>query len=392
LLITEDGLAVMEIQPFAKNQWHLGQTIIVDQTLWFKGKDVANSLEYARTRDALQKHVDPEDKLTFSELAKSAVDLDGLSNQQPHELYINESGLYSLALRSTKPEAKAFKRWITCEVLPAIRKHGHDFASTVAESACRMDCRKILGADALELADALLAPMEKRLLESMRKEIQRTHPWDFHKNAVPHTSLLEVGVIAEGELLTELDNDEHVVRVTDFLKERLTPRAWDMHGKKLKNLFATELKKRKIEECESGDKPLFIARAQGEYRPIYTEADTELMTNVFMLCKRRFHNIVTRDEALLKTRRKQRRIEDYFTTVGDTEHRSLFRAGENGAPASGATGAEDVVASPADGSYVLPFVGHADAEIAIHRDAISEAPAELRLRAKRGDSHVRVCA
>ena len=43
----------MEIQPFTKNQWHLGQTIIVDKVLWFKGKDVANSLEYARTRDAL---------------------------------------------------------------------------------------------------------------------------------------------------------------------------------------------------------------------------------------------------------------------------------------------------------------------------------------------------
>ena len=83
----------MEIQPFTKDQWHLGQTIIVDKVLWFKGKDVANSLEYASTRDALQKHVYPEDKLTFSELAKSAVDLDGLSNQQPHELYINESGL-----------------------------------------------------------------------------------------------------------------------------------------------------------------------------------------------------------------------------------------------------------------------------------------------------------
>ena len=382
----------MEIQPFTKNQWHLGQTIIVDKVLWFKGKDVANSLEYARTRDALQKHVDPEDKLTFSELVKSAGDLDGLSNQQPHELYINESGLYSLALRSNKPEARAFKRWITREVLPAIRRHGHYGVSSVAEPAGQVDGRMILGADAQELAKALLAPMEKRLLESMRKEIQRTHPWDFHKNAVPHTSLMELGVIAEGELLTELDNDEHVVRVTDFLKERLTPRAWDMHGKKLKNLFATELKKRKVEECEGGDKPLYIARAQGEYRPIYTEADTELMTDVFMLCKRRFRNIVTRDEALLKTRRKQRRIEDYFSTVGDTEHKSSCRASESGAPASSAITEDDDIASPAAGSVVLPYVGHADAEVAIHRDAISEAPAELRLRAKRGDSDVRVCA
>ena len=382
----------MEIQPFAKNQWHLGQTIIVDQILWFKGKDVANSLEYARTRDALQKHVDPEDKATFSELTKSAVDLDSFSNQQPHELYINESGLYSLALRSNKPEAKAFKRWITCEVLPAIRKRGHYGGGTMSEPAGQLDGREILAADVQELAQALLAPMEKRLLESMRKEIQRTHPWDFHKNAAPCTSLLDLGVIVEGDLLAELDNDEHVVRVTDFLKERLTPRAWDMHGKKLKNLFATELKKRKLEECDGGDKPLYIARAQGEYRPIYTEADRELMTNVFMFCKRRFHNIVSRDEALLKTRRKQRRIDDYFTTVGDTGHECFRRTCESFAPASCAAASQHEIAAPTGCPVVLPFMGHADAEIAIHCDAISEAPGELRLRAKRGDSDVRVCA
>ena len=98
----------MEVQPFAKNQWRLGQTIIVDNVLWFKGKDVANSLEYARTRDALQKHVDPEDKLTSSELAKSAVDLDStasrISNPTSYTSTSQACTLSRYVLTSQKPK------------------------------------------------------------------------------------------------------------------------------------------------------------------------------------------------------------------------------------------------------------------------------------------------
>ena len=81
----------------------------------FVGKDVATALGYSNVRDALSKHVDSEDK--------GVAKCDTLGGAQKITL-INESGLYSLILSSKLPQAKAFKRWVTSEVLPQIRKTG----------------------------------------------------------------------------------------------------------------------------------------------------------------------------------------------------------------------------------------------------------------------------
>lgn len=83
---------------------------------WFVGKDVAVILGYSNPRDALVKHVDPEDKNTVA-------NRDGIRGN-PNMTVINESGVYSLILSSKLPQAKMFKRWITTEVLPAIRRTG----------------------------------------------------------------------------------------------------------------------------------------------------------------------------------------------------------------------------------------------------------------------------
>lgn len=80
---------------------------------WFVAADVCEALGYANASDALTDHVDPEDKHSVSL---------GLPGRAP--IIINESGLYSLILRSNKAEAKLFKRWVTGEVLPTIRKQG----------------------------------------------------------------------------------------------------------------------------------------------------------------------------------------------------------------------------------------------------------------------------
>ena len=128
----------MEIQPFVKNSWNVGRPVIAKQIPWFRGKDVATSLEYGNTRDALQRHVEPEDKTTYSELSKGVGKTDALANQQPHEIYINESGLYSLTWNSKRPEAKAFRRWITSEVLPSIREHGSYGGPALASLAEQM--------------------------------------------------------------------------------------------------------------------------------------------------------------------------------------------------------------------------------------------------------------
>ena len=91
------------------------RTVEIDGEPYFVGKDVAAILGYSNTRDALTKHVDEEDKNTV------AIH-DGIGN--PNKTAINESGLYSLILSSKLPNAKKFKRWVTSEVLPELRKNG----------------------------------------------------------------------------------------------------------------------------------------------------------------------------------------------------------------------------------------------------------------------------
>lgn len=91
------------------------RTLKIDDKPYFVGKDVAKILDYKNTKDALAKHVDVEDKLG-SQIATSG--------QRREMTIINESGLYSLILSSKMPNARKFKRWVTSEVLPAIREHG----------------------------------------------------------------------------------------------------------------------------------------------------------------------------------------------------------------------------------------------------------------------------
>ena len=86
-----------------------------DGEFFFIGKEVAEKLGYSNTRDALVRHIAEEDK--------GVVKHDTLSGRQSFTI-INESGLYSLILSSKLPQAKDFKRWVTTEVLPSIRKNG----------------------------------------------------------------------------------------------------------------------------------------------------------------------------------------------------------------------------------------------------------------------------
>lgn len=95
------------------------RTVTVDNEPWFVANDVANVLGYSNQRDALSKHVDGEDKIT---LTSQNATLENIPNRGLSA--INESGLYSLILSSKLPQAKDFKRWVTSEVLPTIRKHG----------------------------------------------------------------------------------------------------------------------------------------------------------------------------------------------------------------------------------------------------------------------------
>lgn len=197
----------------------------------------------------------------------------------------------------------------------ACRLFGEAIEATMEPAHGKEICKRLLDDVRAVIREELRKThdIDERLAEVVSKEMQRTHHWDFQRRGSSHNTLVDLGVIVDGEELTELDNDEHVVRVVDFLKAQIPSDEWKWHGNKLKNIFAVALKKKKIEKRISEDLPFFITKNQGEYRIIYTEADHELMMDVFKNCKRRFSGIVTRDEAILKSHRKQRRIQDYFT-------------------------------------------------------------------------------
>lgn len=105
------------------------RTVVIDSDAWFVGKDVALALGYADVNKAIAMHVDDEDKKLNDKTSPSF--------GQRGATLINESGLYSLILSSKLPTAKKFKRWVTSEVLPAIRKTGgyipHDEEMSDAE-------------------------------------------------------------------------------------------------------------------------------------------------------------------------------------------------------------------------------------------------------------------
>ena len=90
--------------------------------IWFKGKDVAFILDYKDTDQVIRKNIEEDDKKSLEEMGP--VLGTGLSHNDKNTIYINELGLYDLILSSKKEEAKKFRKWITHEILPSIRKHG----------------------------------------------------------------------------------------------------------------------------------------------------------------------------------------------------------------------------------------------------------------------------
>lgn len=108
-----------DLTTFTNPEFGQVRTVEIDGTPWLVGKDVAEALGYSNPRKAIADHVDAEDQRKSDE-----VTIRDTIGRDQHPIIINESGLYSLILSSKMPKAKAFKRWVTSEVLPAIRKNG----------------------------------------------------------------------------------------------------------------------------------------------------------------------------------------------------------------------------------------------------------------------------
>jgi len=105
-----------KIQVFENAEFGKVRVVEVDGQPWFVGKDVAGNLGYQNLSRDINRHVDPEDRRNYRN-GTSEINNRGMT-------IINESGLYSLVLLSKLPRAKEFKRWVTADILPTIRKHG----------------------------------------------------------------------------------------------------------------------------------------------------------------------------------------------------------------------------------------------------------------------------
>ena len=150
----------MELQVFSNAEFGSVRSIMVNNEPYFVGKDVAEILGYSRTADAIKVHVDKEDKGVCEMQTPGGVQ---------NVTIINESGLYSLILSSKMPNAKKFKRWVTSEVLPAIRKHGVFAVDTM-----------------LNDPDAMIAALQAYKEERQRRLILES------ENAVQKQQLLEM--------------------------------------------------------------------------------------------------------------------------------------------------------------------------------------------------------
>lgn len=134
------------------------RTQLLNNEPWFVGKDVADTLDYKEPHKAIDRHVDEEDRTKHPILSNGGYQDTWL---------INESGLYSLILKSKMPDAKKFKRWVTSEVLPTIRKHG----AYLTDSAIR---KALMNPDTIiQLATTLKEEREQRFyLEQQIAELE----------------------------------------------------------------------------------------------------------------------------------------------------------------------------------------------------------------------------
>ena len=110
--------AMANTETFKSDEFGQIRTVTINNEPWLVGKDVATALGYSNPRKALIDHVDEEDKT-------DGVTIRDSMGRSQNPIIINESGLYSLILSSKLPTAKMFKRWVTSEVLPSIRKKGY---------------------------------------------------------------------------------------------------------------------------------------------------------------------------------------------------------------------------------------------------------------------------
>ncbi len=224
----------------------------------FVGKDVAEALGYINVQKAIRDHVDNEDKGVNEMVTPGGMQ---------KAIFINESGLYSLVLSSKLPQAKAFKRWVTAEVLPQIRKTGGYIPTKDAEG------RKLSDMEIMALA----LQIQQKTIETQKKEIDVMAPKADYCDKV----LESVNCFTTSQIAKELSMTVH--DLTRLLTER------------------------KVMYWQSGQYLLYADYARRGYASSrthsYRDHDGEMHTRTYLVWTergRRFiHRIVKTDETII---------------------------------------------------------------------------------------------
>lgn len=169
-----------EVQVFNFEQSNV-RTVVIDNEPYFVGKDVAEVLGYSNPQKAIRDHVDIDDKLTERIV---------LSGQNREVIVINESGVYSLIFGSKLDSAKRFKKWVTSEVLPNIRKNGGYLTDSKIEEV-------LTNPDTIiNLAKQLKEERNQKLM--LQQQVAESRPKaDYYDRIMKSKSLVAISQIAE---------------------------------------------------------------------------------------------------------------------------------------------------------------------------------------------------
>ena len=197
----ERRIKMNEIQIFNSSEFGQVRSLVINGEPWLVGKDVTKALGYDNPSKAIRDHVEEEDKRVGVQNVTPYI-IDSLGRKQ-HPTFINESGLYALVFGSKLPSAKKFKRWVTSEVLPALRKTG------------QYQVKELSGSELM--AKALIEA--QNVLAAKDKQIEEMKPKALFADAVAtsHTSIL-VGELAK--ILKQNGIDMGQKRLFAWLREK----------------------------------------------------------------------------------------------------------------------------------------------------------------------------
>lgn len=159
-----------DLQIFNSEEFGEIRTVSINDEPWFVGKDIAAALGYKNTKDALATHVDNCDKIMGSQNTTPSIK-DNMGREQ-YPTWINESGLYALIFGSKLESAQRFKRWVTSEVLPSIRKHGGYIAGQETMTDDQLLAKALLVAQSkIAERDQIIAKKQERIEQMRPKEV-----------------------------------------------------------------------------------------------------------------------------------------------------------------------------------------------------------------------------